>query len=407
MNRIILVNRFYAPEHAATGQLLTDLARACVGNGWAVLVITSGPAHLPAREIDAGVQVIRIRRPAENGATIAGKGAAFTRFFFSAIAELGRVLRRGDVVVVLTDPPLLGIPVAALAAFRGARLVHWIQDTYPEVAVAVTGRRLLQLIAPLRNVAWRSAEACVTLGADMASVVRRAGVAAERTHIIPNWAPAGLGAVAVDAPAVVALRLEWGLADKFVVAYSGNLGRVHELDAILAAAEQLRCDAGLVFAFVGSGAQRPAVERRAKQRGLANVRFFPPQPRDQLGPALGVADVHLVSLRPGCEHTVFPSKLYGIAAVGRPVLFVGPTTSEIARLVSEEDLGIAVPPDGPSVARAVGDLRANPDVLARRRTRALDFASRHHASIAVANWCNLLRRTLAGSSPVGYSAADR
>ena len=151
-----------------------------------------------------------------------------------------------------------------------------------------------------------------------------------------------------------------------MVAYSGNLGRVHALEPLLAAAAILRDEPNVLFLFVGDGPQRPALEAAAAARHLDNVRFLPPQPRAQLAASLSAADLHLVTLRPGCERLVFPSKLYGIAAVGRPVIFVGPVDCEMAATVRDGGFGVVVPPsDAGAIAGAIRRLAA--DAAGRRR----------------------------------------
>ena len=162
-----------------------------------------------------------------------------------------------------------------------------------------------------------------------------------RICVIPNWADreAIRPVAAVDNP----LRREWGLEGKFVVCYSGNMGRVHEFDTILGAAERLNGQAaGIGFLFIGGGAQRRMVEDEARGRALANVQFRPYQDRAGLSFSLGVGDVHLVSQRPEVEGYVFPSKLYGILAAGRPVVFIGEAQGEIGALVEREGIGVAV-----------------------------------------------------------------
>src|SRR6185369_10286114 len=119
---------------------------------------------------------------------------------------------------------------------------------------------------------------CIALGADMAAVLADAGVAANKVFLIPNWAPDGL----TSQPPAVALRATWNLRGKFVVAYSGNLGRVHDLRPVLELAEALRDDDRIAFVFIGGGAQRVPLETEARRRQLDHVSFHPPQPRAQL-----------------------------------------------------------------------------------------------------------------------------
>jgi len=392
MRRVIFVNRFYWPEENATSQLLADLAEALFDAGHEVIVITSRPGWtaLKDRATHRGVLVQRVAgtRWAKHG--LPGKAVDFVSFYVSAILRLCFTARRGDAIISLTDPPLLGVGVWLAARLCGARVYHWVQDIYPEVAIRITGQRWLQVLQPLRNLAWRRSDGCVTLGSDMAASVERAGVPAAKITVVPNWAPAGL---AVQAPAAAeSLRDEWQLGRGFVVAYSGNLGRVHDLEPVLDAAEALRDDDGIVFVFIGSGPQRRRIETEARARKLTRVRFFHAQPRSRLTEVLAVGNVHLVTLLPGCEQFVFPSKLYGAAAVGRPVIFIGPPESEIARLVRDRGIGLAFArTDIAALAAAIRDLRSTPGRLGPLGEAAARFGRDHTGpSRALAAWQGLL-----------------
>jgi glycosyltransferase involved in cell wall biosynthesis len=171
----------------------------------------------------------------------------------------------------------------------------------------------------------------------MAAELRAEGVIPRNVFVSANWAPSGLAPA--PAAAVAALRERWNLAGKFVAMYSGNLGRVHGVEALLEVATVLRDDRDIAFAFVGAGARKDSLERAARARGLTNVFFFPPQPRSTLAVSLGVGDVHFVTLQPGAERCVYPSKLYGVTKIGRPVFFVGAPEAEIARRIRKAGLG--------------------------------------------------------------------
>ena len=390
--RVIFINRFYWPDEPASAQLLTDLAEACATAGRDVTVVTSHPGDpgVLRRETRHGVHIERVRSSRARHSGLAGKAADFATFHAGALWRLFTLARRGDAVIAMTDPPLLGVGVWLVAAVRGARLFHWVQDIYPELAIELTGHRWLAVLRPLRNLAWRRAAGCVTLGADMAAVLAAAGVAEKKIRIIPNWPPIGLGPP--PPAAITVLRAEWNLAGKFVVAYSGNLGRVHDLEPVLAVAEAVRSDQRIAFLFIGSGAQRAALEAGAARRGLDNVQFRPPQPRALLATALALADVHLVTLRPGCERYVFPSKFYGVAAVGRPVLFIGPRDCELAQLVTGRGLGRAFDrTETFAMAVAVRALAASPADCARFGAAAAHFAAEGGGlASAVERWLALI-----------------
>ena len=255
MARLIFVNRFYWPDETATGQLLTDLAEALAARGHEVAVITSRPMSLAAGEINErnGVRIAHIGSTRLHRGRLTGKAIDFATFFLGACWQLFRRARHDTIVIAMTDPPLIGTGAWLVAGVRGVRLVHWVQDIYPELAIELTGHTWPKLLRPLRDRAWRGAVHSVTLGTAMAMRLRSAGVPASRISIIPNWAPAGM--VPPSAAAVSELRSTWRLNDKVVVGYSGNLGRVHDLESVLELAAALRDRTDIAFIFVGGGAQ--------------------------------------------------------------------------------------------------------------------------------------------------------
>jgi glycosyltransferase involved in cell wall biosynthesis len=155
--------------------------------------------------------------------------------------------------------------------------------------------------------------------------------------VIENWAD---GKVIQPVPKEDnPLLCEWRLEGKFVVGYSGNMGHVHEFKTMIDAAERLKGEPGIAFVFIGDGIARQWLEAETAARGLTNVQFRPYQPIDRLRWSLSVPDVHFVSLRPTLEGMIVPSKFYGIAAAGRPVIHVGDPDGEIARIVEREQCG--------------------------------------------------------------------
>jgi glycosyltransferase involved in cell wall biosynthesis len=320
-----------------------------------------------------------------------GKAVELASFFFGALWRLLFTASRDTTVIALTDPPLLGLGAWVVAGIRRARLIHWVQDIYPELAIELAGQSWLRATRPLRNLAWRRASGCVTLGIQMAEQLAAAGVPPSQRAIIPNWAPLGLE----PQPRVSSASNRWGLPkETFIVAYSGNLGRVHDLEPVLAVAEALRDDTSVAFVFVGHGAQRTELEAAVAHRRLSHVSFHAPQPRAALAQSLAAADVHLVTLRPGCERLVFPSKLYGITAVGRPVVFIGPVTSEVARVVRDAGLGVTADRDDVvAVVRGIRRLKENADAWKECADNAVRFAEAHHFSVAASQWRRLIEQT--------------
>jgi colanic acid biosynthesis glycosyl transferase WcaI len=391
--RLVFINRFYRPDEPATAQLLTDLAEGLAARGYEVVVIASLPARagVARSEVQRGVRIERVRslRWGSHGAV--AKALDFGSFYAVALGKLIRTVRRGDVVIALTDPPLLGIGAWLAARLRGARIIHWVQDIYPEIAAVLSDHRWLLAFRGPRDVSWRRAEACVTLGEDMAAVLRAAGVAKDKIRVAPNYAQADLRPQPPEA--AEAWRAQWGLTGKFVAAYTGNLGRAHDLDILLDVAARLVSEPRIALVFMGGGPQGAALRAEAARRSLSNVQFHPQPPRAQLATALALGDVQFVTLRPGCEPYLLPSKLYSVAAVGRPVIFIGPPICEVAGLVTRHGFGRAFAPgQAAALAEALSDLSRAPEECARLREAAARFAREGGGSqAAVATWDGILQ----------------
>jgi colanic acid biosynthesis glycosyl transferase WcaI len=394
--KIVFVNRFYWPAEPATAQLLGDLAEALASRGYHVAVVTGLATPIALREeTRKRVTILRVGPPIPTETNLIARAWHFTRFHLAVLSRLPRVVRRGDIVVALTDPPLLGVTVALAARLRGVKVVHWVQDIYPEL-LRLLGRGLMPklldaALQPIRNATWHSGAACVTLGQGMAERVSETGVDASHIRIIENWAPQGVEEARESD--VTAFRARWEIGGRFVIAYSGNLGRVHDLDSLIEVADQLRSEEKFLFLFIGHGAAFSRLARDAEQRKLPNVRFIAPRPRHELAASLRAPDLHIVSLRAGCERLVFPSKLYGIAAAGRPIVFLGPPDSQIARAIVEGGFGSVCRPE--DVANIVAQIRGWEKDRAQLRqagTRARHFHElRGGRDRAAAQWDQLLR----------------
>lgn len=356
--RLIFVNRVYWPSSEATAQLLTDLTTALVSRGWPVHVIAAGVES----NHHAGV-IIHRTGPGEKHGGLVSRVLNYTRFLLRTRRLLAAIAQPHDRVIIMTDPPMLGALLTGPATRHGAKVIHWIQDIYPEILSTHLGgwsKWPLWPLRRLRNRAWRDADDCVTLGADMAKVVAANLCWARSIKVIPNWAPREL-ARATDPTAVATQRSRWGLADHFIVAYSGNLGRVHEFETILAAAEILRAQPQVAFVFIGQGARFRDVQRAVTEKKLTNVHFFPAAPREQLAVSLAAADAQLVTVNPTFADLVYPSKLAGVLAAGRPVLFVGPPDGEIARLLTDTTAGAVIAPsDATRLASTILAWQSNP-----------------------------------------------
>lgn len=395
--RVLAINQFYAPDHAATSQLLTELCEDLAAEGEDVTVIASrgtylGGGKLPAAEVRAGVRVVRPWATSLGKASVPRRLADYLSFWATAVASAATEARP-DVMLVLTTPPMIASGGVLVSAARGVPLVTWVQDVYPEVAVAfgviAAGHPAATGFSLLQRATYRAARRVVALSAGMGERLVSQGAPRERLRVIPNWA---------DGRAIYPLaheenpfRREHDLEGRFVAMYSGNLGVGHDVATFLGAARLLdKTRPEVLFLFIGDGSRR--AEAEALGRGLRNVRFLPYQPYETLRQSLSAADVHLISLREGLEGLLVPSKLYGALASGRPVMYVGPSACEVARVVREHDVGWeGRPGDVEGLCRALERAAAEPGWGKARgaRARAI-FEAEFDQAIAVGRWRRVL-----------------
>ena len=350
--RLLFVNQHYWPDVAATGQILTDLAEHCAARGFDVEVLTgkakyvSGDLGAPAEDVRNGVRIRRLATTSFGRGSKLGRIADYAGYYLGVLRSL-LTGPRYDLVVVLTTPPLLGYAASIARRVRGQRYAVWSMDLHPEAEIAagmleedsLPARRL----HAFNDTGYRHADLVVDLGFRMKERIAARGVDAEKLVTIGVWSDGG------DVTPVPRegnpIRQSLGIRDdQVVVMYSGNAGLAHRFDEVLEAVRRLRNDDRFVFLFVGSGPRRAAIEAYLAEHGLANARYHDYFPREDLAASLSTGDIHLLTLQEEMAGIAVPSKLYGVMAVSRPVVMVGPERSEPGQTIREHDLGAVVDP---------------------------------------------------------------
>jgi colanic acid biosynthesis glycosyl transferase WcaI len=398
--RLIFINRYFHPDQSATSRLLSDLAFA-LANEHDVLILTSRQryddpdARLPACEVRGTVKVHRLAGTRFGRTTLLGRSIDYISFYVLMAITLLKLARAGDIIIPMTDPPMLGLLAAPIARRKGCRIMNWLQDLYPEVALAVGTPFLtpivVKVIKRFRDRSLTAADCNVVIATAMAEQVSALGVKKERIRVISNWVDDR--ALSPIPPHQNPFRQAWGLEGKFVVGYSGNLGRAHDIDTILSASAEL-VDRQIVFLCVGGGAQYDALKQMTQKRGLTQLfRFMPYQSETDLPYSLSAADVHWLSHKPEFEGLLFPSKFYGIAAVGRAIIAITSAQSELAKLVWQHECGLVIEQgDGKSLALELKSLRDAPEVCSAMGARARDMLSARFTRVQAINaWMQTLK----------------
>jgi colanic acid biosynthesis glycosyl transferase WcaI len=403
---VAFFNRSYWPDMASTGQYLTELAQDLVErHGCKVTVVAGQPLTVSAvrargvfsREERLGVHIIRANGTHFRPRRFAGRAANYLTYFGSA-AVASLFVRRPDIVVSLTDPPIVGLLALATARRTGAKFVFWCNDIFPEVAVLLEdfqSELVNRSLDRINRSLIAHADLVVSIGGRMKRrLVEEKGADPSRVATIHNWADCE--AIA-PTPRDNAFARTNDLVDKFVVMHSGNVGASQNLEMILEAAERLRDRSDIVFAIVGDGVKRAALEESAAARGLTNLRFFPYQPKELLDQSFGTADVFVVSLKAGIEGYIVPSKLYGTLAAGRPYIAAVDESAEPADVARAHRCGLLVRPgDVDAFVAAVQRLKDDPDECAAMGRRARDAAWQFDRRRAVSTYYETFAQ-LAGS----------
>ena len=346
---LLVINQFYAPDYAATGQVASELCAGLAARGLRVRVVAGRPSYTeaapaaPSYEELEGVEVHRVRMGGVRGRErLSVRLRGFLRFFFGGW-RLARSLakdERPDVVVTFGNPPIVGIAAAMVARRSSARFVYVLHDIHPDILRA-SGSRMLP-----RPVLWafdvvhtrvlRRADAIVVLGHGMKrTLVETKGVDAAGVHVIPLWARPELDTL----PDGAALREELGVDDEtLLVSYSGNMGIMHPLDAVLDAAKRCR---GLPvhFLLVGDGARRAGLQARVADEDIAQVSFLPYQSEARFAEIMAATGLSLVVLGPGLEGLAVPSKAYTAMGAGKPFAAIMDPDADVSRLAVDHDCG--------------------------------------------------------------------
>jgi putative colanic acid biosynthesis glycosyltransferase WcaI len=390
--RLLVLNQYYWPGVEATAQLLTELCEA-LAEHFEVTVVTGvlhGHESEPRKVVRNGVTIVRVPSTSFERSKIFARASNYVTYLSHALVR-GVGQRRPDVVLCMTDPPIVAdIAVVVARRFR-APLVVISQDVFPEIAVQV--KRLenpvvTSLLRSLVRVYLRRADRVVAIGETMRRRLEEKGAPAERIHVIPNW---------VDTSRLVpnerdnAWARERGYDGRFVVMHSGNVGHAQDLDSLVRAGTFLRDLDDLVITVIGTGARHAELVALAELLEV-DVAFLYYQPRHLLPQSLSAADIHVVGLAPGLAGYVVPSRLYGILAVGRPVIAAADADSETAQVVDRTGCGIVVPPGRPELlARAIRDAHDGKHDLERMGRLGREWvANEADRSVAVGRYRDLL-----------------
>lgn len=388
--RILFLTENYPPETNAAATRVSERAAYWIKAGHQVTVLTSAPNFPGGRLFDGwrndwrqisvvdGVRVVRVKTYIAPNEGFARRILDFLSFMVSAFVA-GLFEARPDVVVSTSPQFFAAVGGWALAAVRRVPFVFELGDLWPRSITAVGAMKdspVIRAIEALELFLYRRSAAVVALTRAFKADLIARRIPAKKIAVVingvdlPRYAPR---------PRDEALETEWGLRDKFVIGYVGTHGMAHGLINVLDAALRLKDTAPHIrFLLVGNGAERQMLKDEAARRGLANVVFGPPQPKDRMPAVWSLCDVALIHLKDSPAFAeVIPSKMFEAMGMGLPLLLVAPR-GEASHIVEADRAGLFVPaadPDGlAAAARRLADDAAERKTLA---AASLEAASSH------------------------------
>jgi glycosyltransferase involved in cell wall biosynthesis len=383
--RILFVNQFYWPDAAATSQLLTDVTRALADEGHEVVVMCGQTGYATVDIMDQPPPVT-IRRiwcaPYMKGKI--GRALSYVSFLSGCLWG-GLWVKKPDLIVTMTTPPVLSVVGAILQRKHRAKHYIWVMDLFPEALVDVglfpAHSPLVRILHFISDWSYRKADGMIALGECMRRRLAERKIPAEKLHVAENWAD-GTEIFPIDRERTGPLR----------ITYSGNLGLSHDLDTILSAIKALRDDERFHFCFIGGGQRQKAAQEICAAESVRNVSFRAYCPRTRLAESLSEMDIGLVTQRPTSAGSVVPSKVYGLMAAGKPILYIGPRTTTPFWIIERFRCGWQIDcEDATGLVALLNELEAHPEMVAAAGERAREaFLKYYDRPQGVARICSLL-----------------
>lgn len=385
--QLTIINQFFPPDYAATGQLIEELAYQLKGNFSAVQVFTTQPSYafsrddLPRWEHDRDISIRRSKSAGGGYGRIRGKTVSGVIFFIRAALHLLRTPRRRQLVLLTTAPPFLPLLGYFLSYVCKISYVCLLYDLYPDIAIELDVVKkqhwLTKLWESLNRLTWQKSAAIIVLSSTMKDrIIQKCPKIGDKIFIIPNWSdPIQI--------APMPKRNNWfaqehGLVDRFTVIYSGNMGRCHDMETLLKAMSILR-NTQIQFVFIGSGDKEKYLQTSIAELGLTNCLFLPYQSKENLTFSLTAGDLSIVSIDERMEGLVAPSKLYSALASGSPIAAICPAHSYLNQIFTDANCGATFRNgDRKGLAKYIYSLSQNPQLAKELGQSGREYCVEHY-----------------------------
>ncbi|MEH7529582.1 glycosyltransferase family 4 protein [Priestia megaterium] len=358
--KLLIYAHYYIPDVASTGQILRELAEGmtdefditivCVVPSYTGKVAAEYKKKMFYKEEINGVKVIRIRVPEFSKSNKISRIKNILSYFIGAMIATFKVGKM-DYVYSISQPPILGGLLGVWGKWmKRAKYIYNIQDFNPEQTMAVgysKNKLILKAMMWFDKFSCRQADKVIVVGRDMVETLkdRFKGKKVPNHIFVNNWIDEKeIYPLPAEHEKVIAFKEKYGLQDKFIIMYSGNLGLYYDLENLMNVIEKFKDREDVVFVFVGEGTIREKLVQYKEEHNLQNVKFIPYQEKSDLIYSLNAGDVHWCLNAKGIKGVSVPSKLYGIIAAGKPILGALEEGSEARLIIEETQCGYVTEP---------------------------------------------------------------
>ncbi|WP_300768962.1 glycosyltransferase family 4 protein [uncultured Acetatifactor sp.] len=367
-NKLLIYAHYYIPDAASTGQILCELAES-IKDRFDITIICVVPSYLGIidnrykirryyEENINGVKILRIRVPEFRKADKKSRIRNIISYFFGAMGATFRVGKM-DYIFSISQPPILGGLLGVWGKWvKHAKYIYNIQDFNPEQLISVgytMNRKLTDIMMWIDKFSCRQSDLVITVGRDLVETMenRFVGKRVPNTLMINNWVDESrIYPLPENHPGVIEFKRKYGLDDKFVIMYSGNIGLYYDLENLIKVIGKFKTGTRAVdrrevlFAFVGAGSMLDRLVLYVNEHHMDNVVFIPYQEKADIIYSLNAGDVHWCVNAKGIKGVSCPSKAYGIMAVGKPMIGCLEAGTEIRCLIENSDCGKCCEPGG-------------------------------------------------------------
>ena len=405
--KILLIISLFQPEPNHLKGLA--YARQVAHQGHSVQVLTGFPNYPDGkvykgykvkwrmRELMDGIEVIRVAHyPSHDRSGM----RRFINYFSFALAASSIGLfsvRRPDVIHVSQGVPTIMLPAILLKILYRVPIVLDIQDLWPESVISsgmfhVPGG--LWMLYLWCRFTYAVSKKIIVLSSGYKALLEKRGVHRDKIEVVYNWCDESS---IENLPRNENVGVKFGLQDKFNVVFTGTMGMVQALDAVLDAADIIKTELpGVQLVFVGGGVDLPKLMDSASSRNLTNVVFIPRQPASEISKILAFADVLLIHLRGDLLGRIgIPQKTQAYLASGKPI--IAAVDGEAAEIVKAAHAGIAcMPENSVAIASAIRQLFSMP--VTERETMGKNGQRYYHENFSfkkgVTEMINIYQKSL-------------